>query len=188
MSTPKAPTPKHARNSSAHYFGKSAYGFFSPEKVSTIRVIHPEISTPPKKDQKTSLGHVTKKMFHPTTKSSKVMSNLSSICKNTVKRDGFCDVLKPEMYTYMKKRRANYEKNVNLREYANTGANKRVLKENEFKQYDRKSQIKCLPGSDYREEPGVKNKFNFGHTSDVYMNQHLWKRNVFGSQSNLKDK
>ena len=87
----------------------------------------------------------------------------------------------------MKKRRATYEKNVGMREYGNTKS-KRVLKENSFKEYDRKSQIKCLPGSDYREAPGPadSNKFHYSRTSDIYMQQHVFKRNVFPSQTNIK--
>jgi hypothetical protein len=180
--------PRHSRNNSASYFGKSSYGYFMPEYVDTKRVIQPEVSRPSTASKGSEVGHSTKKMFHtPTTSAQRILSNLSSICKSTVRRDGFCDNIKPDQYTYMKKRRASYEKNVRMREYGNRKP-RRVLQENSFKEYDRKSQIKCLPGSDYRETPNSidSNKFHFGRTSDIYMQQHVFKSKVFPSQTNIR--
>jgi len=83
------------------------------------------------------------------------------------------------MYVEKIKRVKNYEASINLREYKKS---KRVLKENDTKvKYDRKSQIACLGGSNIREEPidKYKNAHNFGTTSKVYMNEHMWNKNIF---------
>lgn len=88
------------------------------------------------------------------------------------------------MYTHAKKRKDVYDHNIALREYKSS-ANKRVIKGTEtFNQYDLKSQIACLPGSKIRESPIVKTKKSaLGRTSDTYMNEHMWNKDIFASDS-----
>lgn len=187
------------------FYGKSAYGFYKPQDVDTRRVINPQSTPTHSVKKEEGFGHATKKMFHSSSKNNNSESkyrsdmspsnpnntyftnqakHISEICKSSVKRDGFCDNITSDMYVHKKKRVKEYEKNIGLREYLKTN-NRRVLKEGNDtkKQYDRLSQIVCLGGNQnaLREEPkkNVKNLFNSNSTADIYMNQHVWNRNIF---------
>ena len=204
---------KESKTLTTGFHGKSAYGIFNPTNTDTKRVVNHQststLQTPSKTLSKEGFNHATKKMFHKRTtvfdsgsKNRQDMSpsnpnntyftnhqknNISDINRTWVAKDGFCDNITSEMYIHKKKRVKEYEKKIGLRDYVNNHP-KRVLKENDTKkQYDRQSQIACLGGNHIREEPKkhVKNMFNSNSTADIYMNQHVWNRNIF---TNNQDK